>query len=264
MGYYAQLIWLFFRTSVQEEAAFRLNFAINILTTTLNIGSGILGLLILFSQVETVQGWTFPQTLTLLAVYLFVLALRDLVIGPSMSALGGIDGEVWTGRFDYTLLKPVPLQFLVSVRKWRIWALVDLLLSLIVLGVALAQLQQSIRLDQLVLFVFSLFLALLILYAILLILASISFWAQGVPLDFVFNSFIQLGRYPVGIYPEWLRLILTWIVPVGFMTTVPIQMLTEEMSVSVLISGAVLALVLFWLAAKFFRASLRHYASASS
>jgi ABC-2 type transport system permease protein len=264
MKYYGRLIWLFFRTSVQEEAAFRLNFAINILTTILNLGSGILGLLILFSQVETVQGWTFPQTLTLLAVYLFVLALRDLVIGPSMNALGGIDGEVWTGRFDYTLLKPAPLQFLVSVRKWRIWAVVDLLLSLIILAIALAHLQQTVTWLQAGLFVFSMLLALLILYAILLILASLSFWAQGVPLDFVFNSFIQLGRYPVGIYPEWLRLLLTWIVPVGFMTTIPIQLLTEDLSPGVLLSGTLLALFLFWLASHFFRASLHRYASASS
>lgn len=264
MRYYGRLIWLFFRTSVQEEAAFRLNFVINMLATFLNLGSGILGLLILFNQVETVQGWTFPQTLTLLAIYLFVLALRDLVIGPSMNALGGIDGEVWTGRFDYTLLKPAPLQFLVSVRKWRIWAVVDLLLSLIILAVALAQLQQTVTWLQAGLFVFSLLLALLILYAILLILASLSFWAQGIPLDFVFNSFIQLGRYPVDIYPEWLRLLLTWIVPVGFMTTIPIQLLTEDISPGVLLSGTLLALFLFWLASRFFHASLRHYTSASS
>lgn len=264
MRYYGHLIWLFFRSSVQEEAAFRVNFAINILTTVLNLGSGIVGLLILFSQVETIQGWTFPQTLTLLAVYLFVLALRDLVIGPSMNALGGMDGEVWTGRFDYTLLKPVPLQFLVSVRKWRIWALVDLLLSLTILVIAMAQLQQTVTLVDIAAFVFSLFLALLILYAILLILASLSFWAQGVPLDFVFNSFIQLGRYPVGIYPEWLRLVLTWIVPVGFMTTIPIQLLTEDISLGILFSGSLLALLLFWLASRFFRASLHRYASASS
>jgi ABC-2 type transport system permease protein len=141
---------------------------------------------------------------------------------------------------------------------------VDLLLSLIILAIALAHLQQTVTWLQAGLFVFSMLLALLILYAILLILASLSFWAQGVPLDFVFNSFIQLGRYPVGIYPEWLRLLLTWIVPVGFMTTIPIQLLTEDLSPGVLLSGTLLALFLFWLASHFFRASLHRYASASS
>ena len=37
-----------------------------------------------------------------------------------------------------------------------------------------------------------------------------------------------MGRYPVGLYPGWLRLVMTWIVPVGVMTTVPAQALTGE------------------------------------
>lgn len=261
---YLRLLWLFIGTSFQEEAAFRVNFAINLMTTILNLATGILGLLILFNQVETIQGWTFPQTLALLGVYLLVTALRDLVIGPSLSALAGIDGETWTGRFDYTLLKPVPIQFFVSVRKWRIWSFVDLTLSLFVLGIALVQLSQEITLVRLSAFLFTLFVAVTILYAILLILASISFWGQGVPLDFVFNSFIQMGRYPVGIYPQWLRLVLTWIVPVGFITTVPVQSVTGDVSFPILLGGAGLAIGLVLLASLFFRTSLQHYASASS
>lgn len=261
---YLRLLWLFIATSFQEEAAFRVNFAVNLMTTLLNLATGILGLLILFNQVETIQGWTFPQTLALLGVYLLVTALRDLVIGPSLSALGGIDGETWTGRFDYTLLKPVPIQFLVSARKWRIWSFVDLTLSLVVLGIALVQLGQKVTPIRVGLFLFTLFVAITILYAILLILASASFWGHGVPLDFVFNSFIQMGRYPVGIYPDWLRLVLTWIIPVGFITTVPVQSLTGDLSLPILLGGAGLATGLVLLASRFFRTSLRRYASASS
>jgi len=65
------------------------------------------------------------------------------------------------------------------VRKWRIWAIVDLLLSLIILAIALAQLQQTVTWLQAGLFVFSLLLALLILYAILLILASLHRYASA-------------------------------------------------------------------------------------
>lgn len=264
MVHYFRLLWLFIATSFQEEAAFRVNFAINLMTTTLNLATGILSLLVLFNQVETIQGWTFPQTLALLGVYLLVTALRDLVIGPSLNALAGIDGETWTGRFDYTLLKPVPIQFLVSVRKWRIWSFVDLALSLVVLGIALVQLNQRVTPVQLSLFLFSLFVAITILYAILLLLASVSFWGHGVPLDFVFNSFIQMGRYPVGIYPQWLRLVLTWIVPVGFITTVPVQSVTGDVSLPILLGGAGLATGLVLLASLLFRTSLQRYTSASS
>ena len=37
---------------------------------------------------------------------------------------------------------------------------------------------------------------------------------------------MQMARYPVGVYPGWLRMVLTWIIPVGLMTTLPAQALT--------------------------------------
>ena len=56
-------------------------------------------------------------------------ALRRLFIGPSLESLAGMDGEIWTGQFDFTLLRPVDVQFLASVRYWRPLALLDLVLG---------------------------------------------------------------------------------------------------------------------------------------
>ena len=79
----------------------------------------MLGLLVLFGQVQTSARLGLSATLALLGVYLIVGALRGLFIGPSLDALAGMDGEVWSGRFDFTLLRPVNTQFLASFRKWR-------------------------------------------------------------------------------------------------------------------------------------------------
>jgi ABC-2 type transport system permease protein len=248
----------------QQEAAFRANFVINLLNTALNFIVGIAGVAILFSQVETIQGWTFSQTLALLGIYLLVGALRDLCIGPSLDTLGGMDGDVWQGRFDFTLLKPVHTQFLVSVRHWRLWAVFDLILSLFILGKALVELGGQLSLFNLAAFLLALMVSVTIVYAILLLLVSGVFWYQGVPLIWIFGTVIQMGRYPVGIYPGWLKTMLTWIVPVGFITTVPVEALTGQASATILIGGIVLAVSLLLAASSFFRLSLRHYTSASS
>ena len=60
----------------------------------------------LFSQVSTLNGWTFASTLALLGVYLTINALRGWFIGPSLELLAGMEGDVWSGRFDFTLLRP--------------------------------------------------------------------------------------------------------------------------------------------------------------
>jgi ABC-2 type transport system permease protein len=259
-----RLLNVFIRAAFQQEAAFRTNFAVNLLNTALNVIIGVAGVMVLYSQVDAIQGWTFPQTLALVGVYLFIGALRNLCFGPSLDALGGMDGDIWQGRFDFTLLKPASTQFLVSCRHWRVWAIFDLGLSFMILGKALLELRMSLSLLQVGMFLVTLLMSITIVYALLLVLATAVFWYQGVPLIWIFSSVIQMGRYPIGIYPGWIRLVLTWIVPVGFITTVPVEALSGRLGVPTLLGGIGLTVGLFLLASYFFQTSLRRYASASS
>ncbi len=264
MVYYIHLLKAFIRAAFQQETAFRTNFAVNLLNTALNVAIGLTGVLVLYGQVDRIQGWAFSQTLALVGVYLLIGALRNLCFGPSLDALGGMDGDIWQGRFDFTLLKPASTQFLVSCRHWRIWAIVDVGLSLCILGKAIVDLGAALSPVNLFLFLITLIMSVTIVYAMLLLLATAVFWYQGVPLIWIFSSVIQMGRYPVGIYPGWLRLVLTWILPVGFITTVPVEALSGTASVPLLLGGIGVAAGLFFLASGFFRASLRRYAGASS
>lgn len=262
--YYLRLIGSFARASAQNELAYRANFFISLLHTLLNLGTGVLGLVVLFDQVEAVRGWDFPATLALLGVYLTLSALRALFIGPSLEGLVGMDGEVWSGRFDFTLLRPTDVQFLASFRHWRPFALADLALGLMVLGAASAQLGQALTPAHVVSFVIALSAGLTILYAILLAFAGLVFWSPGFLFTWVFDGIFQMARYPVGLYPGWLRLVLTWVVPVGVMTTVPAQALSGQLAAGRLAGGVALALAALVGASALFRSGLRRYASASS
>jgi ABC-2 type transport system permease protein len=93
---------------------------------------------------------------------------------------------------------------------------------------------------------------------------SIIFWSQETVFTWIFNSIFQMGRYPVGLYPGWLQLILTWVIPVGFMTTVPAQALAGEVAPGMLWGGVGVAMGLLVASSALFRVSVRRYASASS
>lgn len=261
---YLRLIRSYISIAVQNLLAYRLNFWISLLYSVLSFGSGVLGLVVLFSQVEAVRGWTFGSTLALLGTYLTLGALRSLFIGPSLEALAGMDGEIWKGTFDFTLLRPIDVQFLASVRHWRPLAVVDLLLGFGVLGVAMGRLGQSLTLPSVVAFVATLIAGVTILYAILLAFSALVFWSPGFLFTWLFNAFFQMARYPIGLYPGWLRLALTWVIPVGIMTTVPAQALSGLLTSGMLIGSLALALVFFAGATVLFRTGLRRYASASS
>ena len=72
------------------------------------------------------------------------------------------------------------------------------------------------------------------------------------------------GRYPVTIYPGWLRIVLTLIVPVAFATTVPVQAVTGRLSPAGTAGTVLLAAGLCFVATHFWRFGLRHYTGASA
>ena len=261
---YLSLIRRFVEASAQQEMAYRSNFFINILHSVLQLVVGVAGVVVIFNQVESIRGWTFASVLAVLGVYLLLGALRGLFIGPSLDALSGMDGEVWRGVLDFTLLRPIDTQFLASFRYWRLFSLVDLLLALSVLGLAISRLGQTLSAAHILAFLLALTAALLVLYAILLSMTALVFWSPGFLFTWMFDGVFQMARYPVGLYPGWLRLALTWVIPAGVMTTIPAQALAGEASPGLLLGSLSLALVLILGASALFRVGLRCYHSASS
>ena len=257
---YLRLIKYFMLSSAQTDLAYRANLAIGLLNSLLNLIVGVLGLAVLFSQVNTLNGWTFASTLALLGVYLTINALRGWFIGPSLEMLAGIEGDVWSGRFDFTLLRPINTQFFVSVRQWSWFAVIDLALGLGVIVVATVQSGGA----QMFSFLIAAAASVAVLYAILLIFTALVFWSPGLLFTWVFDAIMQLARYPIGIYPGWLQFVLTWIIPVAIMTTIPAAALTGDIQPIVLIGGVALAVVLFLAASVLFRLGVKRYNSASS
>lgn len=262
--HYLRLIFLFLKASLQNEMAFRFNFLLNTLNSLLGLAGGLGGLLIVYANQESLNGWSFAETLALLGVYLTVQAIRDLFIGPSLNKLAGMDGEIESGNFDFTLLKPVPVQFHVSVRVWSLWSVFNIMIGISVLGVAISRLGIAYTPADILLFVLALFVSQVLLYSIMLILSSIAFWYRGTYLLWILNDVMQTGRYPIGIYPGFIKLILTWVIPIGFIVTVPAEILAGKVNVASLFGGMLLAAVLFVLASALFRRCLSKYASATS
>ncbi len=262
--YYLRLLASFIRVSAQEELMYRSNFFVSVLNSFLNLGTGALGIVVLFKQVKAINGWNFQETLALLGVYLILNALRSLFIGPSLNALAGLDGEIWQGRFDFTLLRPVNAQFLASFRRWRLLSCFDVLLGLSVLGVAIFPLTHNLTLFHVISFLITLCTSVIVLYSILIAFASLIFWSPGFLFTWMFDSIFQIARYPISLYPNWFQFVLTWLIPIGIMTTLPAQAINGHLPFPLLVASVAVAIVLFTAATTLFQMSLKRYSSASS
>ena len=259
---YFRLLWVFLRLGVMNELEYRVNFYIQLLRSLISLGTGMAGLAIVFSHTATLGGWRPPELLALLGVYFLVSGAIGLVIQPSMQRFME---DVRQGTLDFTLTKPEDAQVLVSLRHVQIWKVVDGALGAGVLVVALTQLEAIVGPGQALAFVVTVLAGGAIVYSFYLILATTSFWFVRVEnILVIFQSMYQAGRWPVGIYPWWLRTALTFLVPVAFATTVPAEALAGRLTGQTLLGALLLAAGLLVASRWYWRAGLRQYSGASA
>jgi ABC-2 type transport system permease protein len=80
----------------------------------------------------------------------------------------------------------------------------------------------------------------------------------------IFQSMYEAGRWPVGIYPGWLRVMLTFLVPVAFAVTVPSEAVVGRLTPVELLGAVGLALALLVGSRLFWRIGIRYYSGASA
>lgn len=257
-----RLMWIFFRVGAMNELQYRVNFFIQLLQSLIALGTGLIGLALVFSHTPSLRGWTPPELLAVMGVQTLMGGVIATFINPNMQRL--MD-EVQDGTLDYALTKPRDSQLLVSVREVRIWQTINIFLGLGVLGVALYQIGNRVGLAESLAFVAALLLGGLMIYCFWLILTTGAFWV--IRMDNIvelFQGVYQAGRYPVTIYPNWLRVGLTFLIPIAFAVTVPAEALTSRLDWTTLAEAAGLTVLLLAFARWFWRFGLRHYAGASA
>jgi ABC-2 type transport system permease protein len=259
---YFRLIAVFFRVSVMSEAAYRINFFLNLFQSILSLGVAAAGISVVFSYTDNLGGWSAREILALVGVYLLVGGIIAFVIQPGMEQF---ITSVRDGRLDYKLTKPEDAQLLVSIQRINIWSLIDIALGLGVLITALIWLGERVGILQAAEFILMLLAGSIIIYSFFLILATLSFWFVRVEnILFVFQSMYEAGRWPVSLYPGWLRYGLTFVIPVAFATTVPAEALTGRLNWQTLTLAVLIAVFLLIVSRIFWRIGLRHYSGASA
>ena len=104
-----------------------------------------------------------------------------------------------------------------------------------------------------------------IVYSFWLILATLSFWFVRVEnILVIFQSVYEAGRWPVSLYPAWLRFGLTFLVPVAFAVTVPAEALTGRLTWQTGLLAVGLAAALLVVSRAFWKVGLRNYSGASA
>lgn len=250
------------RVRVLHELHYRANLLLNILQVFVDLAIGLVAIRLVFRSVDALNGWSEPELLVVLGTYTTLDAFIRAFVLPNMWLLVQ---DVQEGTFDAVLLMPADEQLIVTARELSIWDL-----SGVVIG-GCVTIYGAVRIDGLhaanvVAYLALLPVAIAIVYGFFLAVTSLAFRLVNLR-DLLFRlsqGASYSGRWPLGIYPNWLRIALTAIVPIGLAVTIPSTAMVGRLSwvwlVAALAAGAAVLAGSRWI----FRRGTRAYSGASA
>ena len=157
--------------------------------------------------------------------------------------------KVLSGDIDKYLCRPISPLFALIAEDMKIWESFHSLLTCCLLFVILAiEYNFSISVQELFYFALSITLGSLMMIIIEGTVALSSFWLGDIrKISYTMNSFSDFQRYPLSILPSVLQFFLTWILPIGLVSTVPVLLLTGKITNVMGLFVAQLLGVMFWL-----------------
>jgi ABC-2 type transport system permease protein len=256
------VVGTFLRVGIQNELQYRVNFVLSLVQSLVSVGTSLAVLALVFLHTGSLRGWTGDELVVVLGVFVLMGGVVRAVIQPNMQQLM-VDVE--KGTLDGLLTKPADSQLLVSLRKFDLWQGVDVLVGAALVVVGLVRLGRPVGALDVLAFALTLVLGAVALYCIWLLLTVTAFWIVRVDvLVELFDGLYQAGRWPVGIYPGWLRIVFTFLLPLAIAITVPASTLTRGISGWVLLGAVAFTAVLFTVTRLTWRYALRHYTGASA
>jgi viologen exporter family transport system permease protein len=259
---YLRLLWLFAQTEFQFAVEYRANLVLDLFEEVVVVATSLIAVSVLFTHTGTLNGWSLGQMIVLLGVYYLIQGAQSVVFEVSLERFME---HIRLGTLDFILIKPVNSQFMVSTRHVQLAQVAQALFGLGLVGAGVAQVGAVVGVGDVVRFAVTLFCGLSLVYCVILILSTIAFWATRIEnLLAIFWSFLDAGRFPVDVYPGWLRVTLSTVVPIGVAVTVPAQAIAgrlDTIGLIVMVAGSV---AVFAFATWFWRVGVRNYTGASA
>ncbi|MGV8141278.1 MAG: ABC transporter permease [Candidatus Woesearchaeota archaeon] len=243
--------WAYLKISIKTALEYRVNFIVQISSMILNDIVWMVFWLIIFNKFQQINGWNIKDMLLLYTVILTSYGITGVFFGNRSK----IAISIVEGKLDYymTLPKNILYHLLVSRSSW--FSLGDLLL-----GIFLAILY--IPLHQVPLFVLLTLLSSIIILAFSVISGSLAFFMSNSEetCRTLNMGLISFASYPLSIYNGMTRILIFFVIPAGFVSGIPVELL-KSFSMEWLMYMIGFTVLITSVAAAIFYYGLRKYES---
>lgn len=204
-----------------------------------------------------IGGWSVNEMYLLLSIFTILDAFTWSFFYRNMQEY---TDAIYSGRLNDILVKPIDAQFLLMTKENSYNNVFRFILGVGVLIWSLWQLQIMPSLLMIVLFLVTLSAGLLLMYSLWFALSTITFYVEN--LDNVNNivpSLRRVWQVPKSVYTGAISVIVTVLLPVGLITSVPGEILIQRWSWVSVGYLCIFSLAVFGMSRWFFKLSIRRY-----
>jgi ABC-2 type transport system permease protein len=251
-----------FSMSLRQTLAFRVNLVFDVVLAVVGLLSTLATVSIIFSQTDSLAGWTRPEVFVLIGTFELISGLKATFVDPNLANFP--TRGIREGHLDHHLLRPAPSMFLVSLGTAAPLAAVQIPLGLVVVGMGVSTSGQVAGAGAVAAWLLLVGAATVTTWAVGMLLASLAFWASKLDLQSLYGNAWQFARYPADIYAEPLRFLVTYVLPLALIATVPAQALVRPFDPGAVLLALATSAVAVVLAIVAWRRGLKRYTGATS
>lgn len=220
------ITWRIAQLRVRGQMQYRASFLMQIAGSFIINFVELAALLVLFSQFDSLGGWSAGEVVFLYALSAVMFSLGDTVA----TGLDRFSETMKLGEFDQMLTRPISpfLQAMVSDVSLR--HVGQMIQGFIVFGYALTLVDVPWDLGRVLYLFVVIFCGATLFVCLFAIQAVISFWTVE-SIEAV-NAFTyggsDLAQYPMHIFNRWMQRLFLWVIPVGFVSFLPSLYLLDK------------------------------------
>ena len=254
---------IFVAQELKRMMEYKGDFLTGIAGFLLNKFFNLMFLWIIFANIPNLMGWTIEQ---IVFIYGFSLIPKgiDHLLFDNLWSIGYF--TVRKGDFDKYLTRPINPLFHVMVEKLQIDALGELIMGIALIGVTLPSLSIDWSVTKVLLIIIVIPFATMIYVGIKTATAAIAFWTKrSGNIIYMFYMVNDFAKYPVTIYNNFVKAVITYIIPFAFTAFFPANyILTGENPLFNIGMTFVIALAIMVIGVFVWNKGIKAYESAGS
>lgn len=260
---YLKINWILFKNAYIRDSKIPGVVFSNIVFHLVDIAITIIFFNVIFANTQELVGWNFYQVLFLYAFAKVIISINN---GWTRVGLSRFATQlIRRGDYDFYLIKPVDPMIMVSISQPRIYDFIVVLFDLGLCFYAVIAGNIQIGLINFIWFLYLAFFGLILYYFLSVLTVVPTFWFIRLwSLQGLMSRLNQVMRYPMGVFPPFIRAILMTVFPIVAISYLPVYTLFNPPKIEYIIYVPLITLIFGLIVSYIWRIGNKKYSSASS